>query len=238
MHLVLCDHVLYNCACAAQVCINYSDMLGQPLQHTSLKAAALVHHIHISERDAMITESIQQAASRHSSETVVGVVGEDHLQGIAECWETSPVQFLLKTASNISASTQSSAVDAPTYLGVKQALFERFFDLSSSAATCAAMQQILPPLPEEAVEAYQLTWEVYGNSRLMLACLCKQDLAKVSGSLALQQLYVGVNILLQCWPNACSLSNTADIWFQQAIASCDVRICRSVQDKSVICGSY
>lgn len=161
-----------------QCCINYSDMLGQRLQHSSLEAAAVVHNVHILQRDAILTYSLQRAASRQSS-MVVGVVGADHLEGIAKYWDMPARQYLQEAERHSMTTLASSEPDTPDYQGVKRALFERFFDLSASPATCAAMQQYLAPLTDEALEAYELTWEIYGNSRMMLACLNQADLKKV-----------------------------------------------------------
>lgn len=154
-------------------------MLGQRLQHSSLEAAAVVHNVHILQRDAIMTHGLQQAASRQSR-MVVGVVGADHVEGIAKHWDVPARQHLQEGERQSMTLLASSETDTPDYQGVKRALFERFFDLSASPATCAAMQRYLPPLTDEALEAYELTWEIYGSSRMMLACLNQADLMKVS----------------------------------------------------------
>lgn len=141
----------------------------------------MVYHIHIRERDAIMLHAFEQAASKQS-DLVVGVVGADHLEGIAEGWQTSASEFFKKCSRNIGSLSDSSMVESSSTQGVRRALFERFFELSASPGTCVAMQHILPPLTEmseQSWEAYELTREIYGSTRMMLACLSQHNLTKV-----------------------------------------------------------
>lgn len=154
-------------------------MLGHSLQHADLRAATVVHHIHITERDALICSVLERAASQQSG-PVVGVVGADHLQGICSLWAAASHAQYARKQQQSQALDLAAAEESSNVVGARRALFERFFELSSSPATCAALQQFLPPLPAEAVEAFELTTEIYGSHRMMLASLCRQDLTKVS----------------------------------------------------------
>lgn len=164
--------------CILQSCINYADMLSQPLEHSSLRAAAAVYHIHIMERDIIMNQALEDAASQQPG-PVIGIFGADHVQGIASQWETSAAQLSEKAFSMVDISPQSIFKESQTCQGVRHALFERFFELSASHGTCAAMQHYLPHLPDGAREAYELTKEIYGSTRMMLACLSQQDLVEV-----------------------------------------------------------
>ena len=160
-----------------QAGINYADMLGHSLQHQDLSAAPCVHRIHIAERDALMCNSLKQAALEEPG-CIVGVVGADHLQGICSQW-TSPTDYCCSQQQLCEKQTPA-AEESPDVVGARRALLERFFELSSSPATCAALQHFLPALSAEACEAYDLTKEIYGSHRMMLASLSPQDLAKVS----------------------------------------------------------
>ena len=161
-----------------QSCINYADMLAQPLEHSSLTAAAAVYQIHIMERDIVMKQALEDAASKQLG-PVIGIFGADHVQGISSQWDTSAAQLPQNALSMVNISPQSTTKESQICQGVRHALFQRFFELSASSGTCAAMQHYLPPLPDGAREAYELTQEIYGSTRMMLACLSQQDLVEV-----------------------------------------------------------
>lgn len=163
---------------AAQVCINYADVLGCSCGHEDLSQAALVHHTFTNERDQIMCQSLQRAAQT-SSQCVVGIVGSAHVQGIIKYWNLSSSS---DTASSYNMSTeplQQEQASSPVEQGIRRALLQRFVELSCSSAVCADMQRQLIPLPPEALHAYNVTQELYGSPRMLLAALPREHLHKV-----------------------------------------------------------
>lgn len=63
--------------------------------------------------------------------------------------------------------------------GVRRALLESVVRLSCRDSVTADLATILEPLPEDELPSYQLTHELYGSTRMLLACLTKEQLAQV-----------------------------------------------------------
>ena len=87
-----------------------------------------------------------------------------------------------KAGHNAAGSPHSSA--SPTTspesgLGVRRALMESMLRLSCRDSVLADASISLGPVPDEHAHAYCLTTELYGNTRMLLACLTEAELAKV-----------------------------------------------------------
>ena len=63
--------------------------------------------------------------------------------------------------------------------GVRRALLESVVRLSCRDSVTADLATILEPVPEDELPSYQLTHELYGSTRMLLACLTKEQLAQV-----------------------------------------------------------
>lgn len=77
--------------------------------------------------------------------------------------------------------------------GVQRALVESVLRLSCVDSVLADMHQSLGPVPAGQEHAYNLTRELYGTTRMLLACLPKADLAKVGsyGMLSICSTLIG-----------------------------------------------
>lgn len=84
-----------------QAALNYKEMLtGQPAIPRKADYT-LAQHIMQTEREAVLCQSLHRAASSPAADQtfrrplVVGVVGEAHLEGIAELWQNERWQDML-----------------------------------------------------------------------------------------------------------------------------------------------
>ena len=76
------------------------------------------------------------------------------------------------------------AADSPitspeSSLGVRRALMESTLRLSCRDSVLADASISLGTVPDEHAHAYCLTTELYGNTRMLLACLTESELAEV-----------------------------------------------------------
>ena len=62
---------------------------------------------------------------------------------------------------------------------MRRALAESVLRLSCVDSVLADVSSSLGPVPADQAHAYSLTRELYGTTRMLLACLPKADLAKV-----------------------------------------------------------
>ena len=88
-------------ATCVQAALNYEESLsGQPAI-AQRADYTLAQHIMQTEREAVLCQSLHKAANSRAAgqafrqPLVVGVVGEAHLEGIAELWENSRWQGVL-----------------------------------------------------------------------------------------------------------------------------------------------
>ena len=64
-------------------------------------------------------------------------------------------------------------------MGVRRALVESMLRLSCRDSVLANLSTALGPVPEDQADTYSFTTELYGSTRMLLACLTKAELAKV-----------------------------------------------------------
>lgn len=64
--------------------------------------------------------------------------------------------------------------------GVRRALLESVIRLSCKDSVTSDLVTVLGPLPKDELVSYQLTQELYGSTRMLLACLTAEQLAQVS----------------------------------------------------------
>ena len=262
-----------------QATLNYKEiMTGQPAIPRKADYT-LAQHIMQTEREAVLCQSLHRAASSPAAgqtfrrSLVVGVVGEAHLEGIAELWQNKRWQDMLQEvhtgarlrlypcvtgfsslkvflyspkvllslasvacpccacalgllnpfqqsrfipspcdkllpfldvnlqdaasrflridlnlpgiltwacAAGDAPITDSSASDPDSETaGVRRALAESMLRLSCRDSVLSDIYQSLGPVPKGQAHAHNLTTELYGTTRMLLACLSQADLAKV-----------------------------------------------------------
>ncbi|CAL5227715.1 g10725 [Coccomyxa viridis] len=167
----------------SQAALNYEESLsGQPAI-AQRADYTLAQHIMQTEREAVLCQSLHKAANSRAAgqafrqPLVVGVVGEAHLEGIAELWENSRWQGVLDKIHE--GGVRDSENKDGQRAGVRRALAESVLRLSCVDSVLADVSSSLGPVPADQAHAYSLTRELYGTTRMLLACLPKADLAKV-----------------------------------------------------------
>ena len=171
---------------------NYEELAGE-LWAGDGDEDSLVHRILMLERDARLLSTLNNAsikAGPHS--VVVGVVGRGHLPGMADLWENNTWQDLLTTTSMDSNTTGNRDMrmdnNSEEY-GVRRALFDGILRLTCQSDVLDDVSRNLPELnlnssqggsgSSPAWEAYHTTHEIYGNCRMLLATLSREELKAV-----------------------------------------------------------
>lgn len=85
-----------------------------------------------------------------------------------------------EAAAAAAAAGTGCAAEDHAASGVRRALLESVLALSCSGAVTDDLAAVLGPLPPEALEHYALGRELYGSTRMLLACLPDQALARVA----------------------------------------------------------
>lgn len=161
-------------AFAIQCWSNYHDLFsGTQLEKTS---DVLTEKILFQERDAVLLKSLHDA-SIHAGpgNTVVGVVGASHVPGMSRLWETNSWPSIAAEATILPDPVDES----PEQFGIRRALFDAVIRMTCRADVSMDAAMTLGPPPAEAMDAYELTSELYGTTRMLLATLSKEQLEKV-----------------------------------------------------------
>jgi len=164
-------------AFAIQCWSNYHDLFSTTqLEKTS---DVLTEKVLFQERDAVLLKSLHDASVQAGEgNTVVGVVGASHVPGMANLWESNSWAAIAAQAVEVPAAID--AVDeSPEQFGIRRALFDAVIRMTCREDVSMDAAMTLGPPPDEAMEAYLLTSELYGTSRMLLAMLSKEQLAKV-----------------------------------------------------------
>jgi hypothetical protein len=75
---------------------------------------------------------------------------------------------------------KGGAAASPEQEGVRRALLEAVVRLSCARVIVDDLAACLGALPREALAAYAWTRELYGTTRMLLACLPKEELPKLA----------------------------------------------------------
>ena len=87
---------------------------------------------------------------------------------------------------------ESSSDDTHSSIaGVQRALVESMLRLSCRDTVLTHVSASLVPVPDDQAHVYNLTLELYGTTRMLLACLTRSELAKVG------LLWDTVNVLIR-----------------------------------------
>lgn len=160
----------------------------------------VVHRILMLERDAWLLSTLNNASIKAGPHSIiVGLVGRGHLPGLAELWESNTWQDLLTTRTTPMDSNTSDDGDDELYIdsqsevyGVRRALFDGILRLTCQSDVLDDVARTLPDLDLNldskqerrsssipAWEAYHSTHEIYGNCRMLLAALSREELEAV-----------------------------------------------------------
>lgn len=138
----------------------------------------------IRERDDIVAKALWEASAGAGAADVVGVVGADHLPGIAAAWSSAEALDIseLLAAPEEPEHPFGMPPEEAQEAGVKRALLERVLGLRCTYEVLQDAQKALGEVPEEAFEAYDATFETYLSSRMRLASLSRDVLdASVGG---------------------------------------------------------
>ena len=161
-------------AFAIQCWSNYHDLLSDTaLEKTS---DVLTEKILFQERDAVLLKSLHEASvNAGKGSTIVGVVGAAHVPGMGKLWDSNS----WKDISAQAVQVPDPIDEDPRQFGIRRALFDAVIRLTCREDVSMDAAMTLGPPPAEAMDAYELTSELYGTTRMLLATLPRERLEKV-----------------------------------------------------------
>lgn len=172
-------------AFALQSAANYHDLVAHMQVPKDLYSPSLTERILIQERDAVMLQSMHDASvAAGDNSLVVGVVGSSHLGGMQQLWKGDAWRDVIENEKVLDVpvgATTSSEGETPAKSGVRRALFDGVIRLTCRADVSTDISETLDPPTGEALEAYLMTSEIYGSSRMLLATLNEDQLAEVCG---------------------------------------------------------
>jgi hypothetical protein len=139
----------------------------------------MTEQILIGERDAVLLQSLHKASLEAGpGAVVVGVVGSSHLGGMRRLWATDSWREVLASGA-LELPKNCGQGETPEQIGVRRALFDGVIRLTCRSDVTDDIYQTLGPPPEECFDVYDLTHEMYGSSRMLLATLGRDQLEEV-----------------------------------------------------------
>lgn len=161
-------------AFAIQCWSNYHDLFsGTALEKTS---DVLTEKILFQERDAVMLKSLHEASvNAGEGNTVVGVVGGSHVSGMEKLWDSNSWKDIATQAAQVPGPVDED----PRQFGIRRALFDAVIRLTCRDDVSMDAAMTLGPPPPEAMDAYELTSELYGTTRMLLATLPREKLEMV-----------------------------------------------------------
>jgi hypothetical protein len=153
---------------------NYHDLFSDTaLEKTS---DVLTEKILFQERDAVLLKSLHEASvNAGEGHTIVGVVGASHVPGMTKLWESNAWEEIAARAAQVPDALDED----PEQFGIRRALFDAVIRMTCRGDVSIDAAMTLGPPPAEAMDAYELTSELYGTTRMLLATLPKEKLEKV-----------------------------------------------------------
>ena len=165
-------------AFGAQCASNYHDLASSTPFQKEFGTINLTEKILFEERDAVLLKSLQDASMKAGSgSVVVGVVGASHIPGMSKLWESQSWSNIANDA--VTAPTTRPEDERPESFGVRRALFDGVIRLTCRADVTYDAAMTLGPPPPESMDAYELTSELYGSTRMLLATLTREQLKQV-----------------------------------------------------------
>lgn len=155
---------------------NYHDMVSdQQLQKNSDN---ITEKILFEERDAVLLKSLHDASLRVGPDgLVVGVVGSSHVPGMSRLWKDDNWRTIAEHAME-TPKAEFEDEDARSF-GIRRALFDGVIRLTCRPDVSYDAAMTLGPPPAASMDAYELTSELYGSTRMLLATLNREQLKKV-----------------------------------------------------------
>ena len=185
--LWLPDIVDLDRAFGLQSALNYHDLVSgmiSPFGGSEIEQKDVVEEIFISERDAALLWSLHNASLKvgeGQNKLIVGIVGASHLSGMQRLWkdETEWRNLASKALQLPSPHHITKIREDGERLGVRRALLEALLRLSCRSEVLSDLNSILGPPSRDIEKSYSLTHETYGNCRMLLAVLDKDQLSEV-----------------------------------------------------------
>lgn len=159
---------------------NYHDLVSHMQLSKDHDSPSLTERILIEERDAVLLKSLEKASLQATTGSlVVGVVGSSHVSGMSRLWRSGEWRDIADRATL--APTKSIKEEEPSQFGVRRALFDGVIRLTCRPDVSYDAAQTLGLPPTASMPAYEMTGEIYGTTRMLLATLDKDQLAEVCG---------------------------------------------------------
>jgi len=156
---------------------NYHDLVSSMQLPKDPETPSLTERILIEERDAVLLKSLHEASlNAGTGNLVVGVVGCSHVLGMNRLWNNETWQEIAFKAFQLPSSTSH---EEPEQIGVRRALFDGVIRLTCRPDVSYDAAMTLGSPPSASMEAYEITSELYGTTRMLLATLGKDQLAEV-----------------------------------------------------------
>jgi hypothetical protein len=158
--------------------LNYCDLVPElrpPDVSDSGLSTGVTEAIFIEERDAVLLQSLYNASMEAGSgKLVVGVVGASHLAGIQRLWRDGSWRQIIE--AGVMEIPNRVDGEPPEVSGVRRALFDSVIRLTCRGDVMQDIEITLGGVPAEASDIYDLSRELYGSSRMLLAVLDKDQL--------------------------------------------------------------
>lgn len=155
---------------------NYHDLVSNsPLGKNSDN---LTERILFEERDAVLLKSLHDASLKVGpGGLVVGVVGSSHVPGMLRLWNKDSWRTIAEQAIEV-PNNKMEDEEARSF-GIRRALFDGVIRLTCRPDVSYDAAMTLGPPPAASMDAYELTSELYGSTRMLLATLDREQLKTV-----------------------------------------------------------
>ena len=177
--LMTCSAAQLDAAFGMQAAANYGDIVqrnGGMWPASASPGDDVFDKVVLHERDAVLYHSLRsEAKAVGEGQHVVGIVGSAHVDAIAAL-HAAASPALDDVASLLHAP---EVQEDPTY-GCRRAIMERLLLLRCPPEMVAAAQEDLGEVGFSQAPSYEDTHECYASSRMLLACLTKEQLAAVA----------------------------------------------------------
>lgn len=163
-----------------QSALNYHDLVAHMRPpNAGPEETGLAEQILIGERDAVMLQSLYKASiEAGSGACVVGVVGASHLSGMQQLWPGNKWRDVI-AAGATELPERRGEDETPEQFGVRRALFDGVIRLTCRDDVIIDIAETLGDPPLASMQAYELTHELYGSSRMLLATLGRDQLEEV-----------------------------------------------------------
>ncbi|KAI3429568.1 hypothetical protein D9Q98_005655 [Chlorella vulgaris] len=134
----------------------------------------------LGERDAILLSAVHKASLQCGSRaSIVCVVGASHVAGMEQLWKSGRWRGMVAGQALLQAPSGPRRPETAEDAGVRRALLEGVIRLTCRTDVQQDVQRVLGAVPAESREAYSLAHELYGNARMLLAVLNREQLQDV-----------------------------------------------------------